>query len=427
MINRSGPHLPPAEVLAYADADPGVGRECILRRARARLRSAGFDGYVAATSSSVRYVTGFSGMVSNTWPLHGTVLAVVTTDEAQPVTLIVSDMEAPAARKLHPALEIVTYPAWADLSDVSGLTTGERPGRPSQHRPDELDERVRQVLEATALSRGRLGVDLAQIKHSAMQRLRRAAPAAQWDDFGTHLYDTRSVKEAFEVKALHAAGLVAEAGVAAVCDRLAPGDGVDSIRHVYLEGIARFAQTSSEFDGFSDGWVLPGMSPNDRHAEHRIDGIEPGCLLKLDCGATVDGYHSDIARTVAYLAPPSAEISRLYSTFVHGMEKMIEAVRPGISARDLFAIGSSYIHDHGYPNYIRGHLGHSVGLDEFVEEPPFVSAEDTTILEPGMVIAIETPFYGGSLGGFNIEDMALVTEYGGELLTTSSRELAVIG
>ena len=54
----------------------------------------------------------------------------------------------------------------------------------------------------------------------------------------------------------------------------------------------------------------------------------------------------------------------------------------------------------------RGHVGHSIGLDDQVEEPPFIVPDDAPF-EPGMVMSLEVPYYANSLGGFNIEDMVL--------------------
>lgn len=84
------------------------------------------------------------------------------------------------------------------------------------------------------------------------------------------------------------------------------------------------------------------------------------------------------------------------------------------------------MHAEGYPGYRRGHFGHSIGLDSFHEEPPFLGADDTDVLETGMVLAVETPFYGGDLGPIMIEDLVHVTGSGVEYLTALPRELRAI-
>ena len=68
--------------------------------------------------------------------------------------------------------------------------------------------------------------------------------------------------------------------------------------------------------------------------------------------------------------------------------------------------------DQGFETYARGHFGHGVGASIWSEEWPFISADSDAVLEPGMVMAFETPWYIDGLGGFIIEDQVLITETG---------------
>jgi Xaa-Pro aminopeptidase len=102
-------------------------------------------------------------------------------------------------------------------------------------------------------------------------------------------------------------------------------------------------------------------------------------------------------------------------------------MRPGALASDVFEAADAYMHGHGYPGYRRGHFGHSVGLDSFHEEPPFLAAEDRTPLKQGMVFAVETPFYGADLGPIMLEDLVLVTADGAEFVTHLPRTLMPAG
>ena len=90
---------------------------------------------------------------------------------------------------------------------------------------------------------------------------------------------------------------------------------------------------------------------------------------------------------------------------------------------ELFRVAQEEVRAHGFPNYTRGHFGHSIGLDSWVEEPPSLSAHETTVLEPGMVLAVETPYYGVSVGSFCIEDMVLMTDDGCENFNTLPYDL----
>lgn len=105
----------------------------------------------------------------------------------------------------------------------------------------------------------------------------------------------------------------------------------------------------------------------------------------------------------------------------------MEAVAPGSPASAVYTAAASYMSSHGYPGYLRGHFGHSLGLDTFHEEPPFLAPGDQTPLQPGMILAVETPFYGPDLGPMMLEDLVLVTETGREYLTQLPRSLQPVG
>jgi Xaa-Pro aminopeptidase len=83
--------------------------------------------------------------------------------------------------------------------------------------------------------------------------------------------------------------------------------------------------------------------------------------------------------------------------------------------------------DQGYDIYNRGHFGHGVGSSIWSEEWPFIAASSDAILEPGMVMAFETPWYLDGLGGFIIEDQVLITPGGCEVMAPLPRDLIHVG
>jgi Xaa-Pro aminopeptidase len=136
----------------------------------------------------------------------------------------------------------------------------------------------------------------------------------------------------------------------------------------------------------------------------------------------VEGYTSDIARNFA-LEEPSARTRSLYDAVLHGEDVAIAALRPGVVAAEVFEAGVRAIRQAGIPEYNRHHIGHAVGLE--VYDTPTLMPEDRTPIELGMVFEVETPYYELGFGGLQPEDTVLVTEQGGELLTTLSRQLEV--
>jgi Xaa-Pro aminopeptidase len=74
------------------------------------------------------------------------------------------------------------------------------------------------------------------------------------------------------------------------------------------------------------------------------------------------------------------------------------------------------VRESGFPSYARGHFGHGLGASIWSEEWPYTAADSEVVLEAGMVMAFETPWYVDGIGGVIIEDMLLITEDGAETL-----------
>jgi Xaa-Pro aminopeptidase len=97
-------------------------------------------------------------------------------------------------------------------------------------------------------------------------------------------------------------------------------------------------------------------------------------------------------------------------------EKMLSALKPGLSFKDLFNIGYQHTLKE-FPFYVRGHLGHSISMGPQTAEAPFIASNQEGVLEAGMILSVENPMYITGYNGFNIEDMVLITKDGYELLT----------
>jgi len=90
--------------------------------------------------------------------------------------------------------------------------------------------------------------------------------------------------------------------------------------------------------------------------------------------------------------------------------------RPGAALRDIHATCLRAVHAADFPSYARGHFGHGLGASIWSEEWPYTAADSDAVLEAGMVMAFEAPWYIDGIGGFIIEDMLLITDDGAETL-----------
>lgn len=397
---------------------------------RAKLRSRGLTGYVAFTPSNLLYTTGFrSYFVSEWWRLHGTVLAFIPADDDQPVTLMVGDFEAGTAVAANPDLELTTYRLWVDLSTAEQMaqpvdTMEER--RPEQWDPAELDARVTGALRTLGMDHGRVGTDLPHLNVETLRRLERAAPDVEWADFTDDVYEVRLIKQDWEVERLRTAVALSEAGMTGAMRLARPGMTAQDIRAAYQIGVAQAVIGDPRYTGYTDNWVLPTVGGTTSASYgSTAAGLRVGDLIKFDCGTTVDGYRSDGGRTFAY-GDPSFEARHLYGVLAQAQEAARTALVPGARIGDAFSAAMGIVHDAGFPSFNRGHVGHSVGIDTFHEEPPFIGPDCDVRVKEGMVFAVEVPSYTPDIGAIMIEDMVVIRKDGAELLHTLPHELTVI-
>jgi Xaa-Pro aminopeptidase len=162
------------------------------------------------------------------------------------------------------------------------------------------------------------------------------------------------------------------------------------------------------------------------------DGFAPGGpaghgdLIKIDVGCVVSGYSSDGGRTVV-LGTPHPEAVRIYDALHRAFDTGFAMLKPGAPLADIYRATASTMWDQGFETYGRGHFGHGVGASIWSEEWPFIAASSDAVLEPGMVMAFETPWYIDGLGGFIIEDQVLITDIGCEVMAPLPRDLIRIG
>jgi Xaa-Pro aminopeptidase len=161
-------------------------------------------------------------------------------------------------------------------------------------------------------------------------------------------------------------------------------------------------------------------------AGHR--SLHTGDLVVLDFGGVLDGYCSDLTRTVS-VGQPSPDAARLHAAVREAQTAAIEAVRPGRATTDVDAAARQVLVAHGLGEAFGHGTGHGLGLD--VHEEPRVSKPRSDVppvrLEAGMVFTIEPGAYLPGFGGVRIEDDILVTETGCEILTSVPRDLRVCG
>jgi Xaa-Pro aminopeptidase len=160
----------------------------------------------------------------------------------------------------------------------------------------------------------------------------------------------------------------------------------------------------------------PHARPSDRH-------IEAGELIVLDFGALVDGYHSDMTRTVCVGESSSSRLAEIVEVVRGAQQAGVDAVRPGIGAKEVDDVCRGFIADAGYGERFVHGTGHGVGLD--IHEFPILSQVATASLDAGFVVTVEPGVYLPEEGGVRIEDSVVVTADGCRPLTHAPKDLVI--
>ncbi|MFD1175101.1 M24 family metallopeptidase [Paenibacillus puldeungensis] len=393
----------------------------VARRAREKLEKEQLDALVASSAENFYYLTGQPSMFLYTFRMSEAAFAVVFRDPAKKSILLMSEFEASGLPDVIPGFDIRTYPQWIDLDDPFGLQPGRYLGeRPDAPRPEAALVALAEALGSGGAAAGRIAAELSGMKPSSRAKLADSLPEAVWAEAQPLFTELRSIKTGFEIERLRESCAIAEAAIGEVLPKIGPG--VTAAELAAAFHIAAYRRAIGFTERFTTISVGPDFAPASLFRTHPA---APGDTIKFDVGVDVQGYGSDIARTFT-LGKPTDAAKRAYEALRPGHDRMLELAGPDVPMADIFKAGMEVIRRSGLPNYNRGHLGHSIGLALSTEEAPFVSGTEQTILKPGMVICLETPYYGYGVGAVMIEDMVLITDNGIERLNSLSRDLIAL-
>jgi Xaa-Pro aminopeptidase/Xaa-Pro dipeptidase len=344
-----------------------------------RLPQLGVDAILFFEINNIRYLTGFTGSDG---------VFVLRSDKG---VLLVDGRYTTQAGEESPQCEIVQY-----RDKIGGIVA-------------LLDEK--EVKRA--------GFEAAAVSVDFYEKLQRKLAPGMLIPITEALDGLRSVKDAGEVLLLRKAVDIATDAFLRTVGEMRPG--VEE-RMIALEMDYRMRALGSEETSFP---TIVASGPNAAlpHAHPGARKLEDGDVVVMDFGAVHEGYRSDETCTVV-LGRADKEFRDAYDIVRDAHDRAIEAVRAGVSCREIDRIAREVIEKKGYGKFFSHGTGHGVGLD--VHEAPRLSALSDQVLAAGMVVTVEPGIYLPGLWGIRIEDMVLVKEDGCDILTRISKELKVI-
>ncbi|MCX5518221.1 Xaa-Pro peptidase family protein [Kaistia defluvii] len=416
-----------------------------LDRARAQrlLQERGLDALVLTQPESFTYVTGLPGGVPAMWRRAGGATALVPSDAGARLGAVVGDLNADALARRAPDIDIRTHPLWIDLVDIEGLgpdAPADTASRVTEaYRRDNGGQDVflprpttfsaagafavlGDLLRERGLARARIGIDLEFMPAADFATLQRVLPDIEWVDASEVVRRLRAIKSAREIDCIRRACSLADAGFHALTAGIEPGQTPKDMTRLWRDGVVAAAAACGE-TGLTGMWDYMSVGSDPWSGG---GSVVPGAILKADVGCIVEGYNSDTARSYVF-GEPDRTARDVHAALESAFEAGLTAIRPGIAMRDVFEVTVGAMRAAGYSGYRRGHYGHSIGASVGSEEWPFFAADSDVILEPGMALAFETPFYGKGIGALTIEDSLIVTETGIEVLNNLPRELVRLG
>lgn len=169
--------------------------------------------------------------------------------------------------------------------------------------------------------------------------------------------------------------------------------------------------------------AVSGKNSSMPHGVPSDKKIENGNFITMDFGTIINGYHSDMTRTVA-VGFATDEMKSVYSAVLQAQQWCLDNIKAGIPCKKGDDFARSVIKDLGYGQYFTHSTGHGVGVE--IHEYPNLSPASDSVLEVGNIVTVEPGIYIPDSFGVRIEDMALITENGCINLTKANKELIIL-
>lgn len=353
-------------------------------RLRRRLADSGLDAMLVTDLVNVRYLSGFTG--SNA-------ALLILAEDATPVLATDGRYRTQAAQQA-PDAEVVIERACG--THLAGRAAG-----------------------AGAI---RLGFESHVVTVDAYGALKKAAgDGVEWVRAAGTVEALREIKDAGEIAILRLACEAADAALADLVERggLRPGRTERQVRNELEALMLEHGADGPSFETI----VATGANSAIPHHRPTDAVLAAGDFVKIDFGALVAGYHSDMTRTFV-LGPAAPWQLDIYDLVATAQQAGCEALAPGVSLSAVDAASRQVIADAGYGDHFGHGLGHGVGLQ--IHEAPGINAAAAGTLLAGSAVTVEPGVYLPDRGGVRIEDTLVVGEAAPDLLTRFPKELAIL-
>lgn len=364
-----------------------------IRRIRTLLKEKTVDGILVTNSKNIFYLSGFRGVC----PEDREALLVVT---MRRTILIVPEMYMSDANKLITVKNGSVQARSIDQKKGFYGTALSLFGKPK--KKVIIESRNLSIFEYDHIKKGKMQVLIS---------------------YPTLCEEVRICKEAAEVRVLQKAAKITDHVFKRVVQYLRRNDYTKITEQELADKMSQWGK-----DGGADEWafapiIASGSGSALPHYHTGQKTLKKNAPLLMDFGFCVDGYNSDMSRTI-FLGKASENFRKHYDLVKNVQDSCVKKVCPGVETTDLDQSARTYFEKEDVEKYFIHSLGHGLGLD--VHEAPFVGSKNGTILREGMIITIEPGIYFPRKYGIRIEDDIVVTKNGYKIMNKSPKELIEI-
>jgi Xaa-Pro aminopeptidase len=380
-----------------------------LERVRQALPAQDASALLIGVGPDLQWLTGYSAM-----PLERLTMLVVPAEGR--ATLVVPRLELAAAATSPGASGRVELVSWEETQDPFALVA---------ELLEASNSRPEIQLGALGGTWGRLGGLLVSdhLWATFLLRLQAAVPDAAFGLASAILAPLRAIKDEEEIELLRRAAHAADRVIAAISGGRLIGRTEAEVAQEVRDRLVAEGHDAAAFAIVASGpnSASPHHDASDRH-------IAAGEPIVFDIGGRIEGYGSDITRTVWVAGDggkgPDDQFCALYDVLQRSQAQATTAVAAGASCESIDAVARGIIAEAGLDRYFIHRTGHGIGLEAH-EEPYLVEGNDQP-LEIGQVFSIEPGIYLEGRYGARIEDIVACTQFGADVLNEAPRELLVV-
>ncbi|NVJ85766.1 MAG: aminopeptidase P family protein [Cyclobacteriaceae bacterium] len=391
-------------------------QKAILGRIQNLMKRDGIGALVVVKPENIAYATGYVSRFAYGAgvPAGSQAAAVIPADGN--AHLFINLMESDDAPRMTNDVEVSAMPGFVFVDDGTDESR--------QERSATIDPLAgfKDALKAAQdfASNGKIGIEKGALLGGLLAYLNSQVTEDQSVNSDDLLFEARLIKTPWEIDMLRMAAQHMERVQSRVAQQLEPGMNALAFDTMIMaagwaEDKEHTMQGMSYQIGIGPYW---GVSQSPRNYE-----IKKGDLMRIDGGGTHFGYISDITRTWAVGGSPSSKHEETYDALYKGFEKGLTLLKPGVKMSELYAEVRAEVQKSPiFPNYARGHMGHSISLSPLLEDHPLFAPGFDIEFQPGMVVSMETSYMAAqgayAPGPYNIEDSFAITEDGYDRFTT---------